>query len=448
MKMRAIAVIDGEHYPAVVRDALVTLGAEYDIMAAAFAGGTEKLASPPDEQRYGVQVVTGRNEAEALQLALELFAPDVVLDLSDEPVLTASDRMLLASIALSAGAAYRGADFAFTPPPVWLPARTPTLAIAGTGKRVGKTAISAFVARYLKDTGRDVVVLAMGRGGPEEPELIHGEEIELRAADLVALSAQGVHAASDNYEDAIMSRVTTVGCRRCGGGLAGAPFVSNVADGARLADTLGKDLIIAEGSGAASPPVLADATLLVTGAGRGVEYLKGYFGPYRMQRADALVIAGAEEPIASQAEVDALVEAARELRPDIPIVLATFRPRPLSDVAGMKAFFATTAPADLVPVLAAHLEQEFGCAVVGSSNALSDRARLREDMAAVAGRYDVLVTELKAAAVDVVAAAGEEAGVPTVFCDNEPLAVGCDDLSSVIEGLMHLVAERHAARSE
>jgi cyclic 2,3-diphosphoglycerate synthetase len=446
--LRAIAMIDGEHYPPVVRAALDTLSAEYEIVGAAFVGGTEKIGAERDLSVYAVPVTTAESVDAALAAAIERHRPDVVIDLSDEPVLTAADRVRLANIALAAGVAYRGADFTFTPPPELYAASTPTLAIVGTGKRVGKTAISAFVARYLKDTGRDVVVLAMGRGGPAEPELIRADELQLSTDDLVALARQGVHAASDNYEDAMMSRVATVGCRRCGGGLAGAPFVSTVLEGAMLADSLGKEVLIAEGSGAAAPPVVADATLLVVGAARGAGYLTDYFGPYRLHRADALVIAGAEEPVASPEQAQALVEAARAARPGLPVSLVSFRPRPLEDIAGRRVFFATTAPERLTSVLARYLEDEFGCTVVATSNQLSDRASLRIDLDRAAGTFDLLLTELKAAAVDVVATCGDELGIPTVFCDNEPHSVGGDPLPEVIEGLLALSADRHSARSE
>ena len=48
---------------------------------------------------------------------------------------------------------------------------------------------------------------------------------------LVALSRSGRHAASDHLETAALVGVPTVGCRRCGGGLAGAVGSSNVARG-------------------------------------------------------------------------------------------------------------------------------------------------------------------------------------------------------------------------
>lgn len=444
---RALALIDGEHYPPVVRFALAELSREFDVVAAVFAGGTEKVDAGANEAAYGVPVVVGPSAAAALAEAIRLHAPEVVVDLSDEPVLSASDRMALAGVTLGFGVTYRGADFAFEPPRRDTITSTPTLAIIGTGKRVGKTAVSAHVARALKAAGRDIVVLAMGRGGPAEPELIHGDQVALTTDDLLALARQGVHASSDNYEDAVMSRVATVGCRRCGGGLAGDTFFSNVAEGARLADSLDKELLVLEGSGAAIPPVHADATLLVVGAGQGVPYVRDFFGPLRLGIADAVVIAGAEEPVASAGALSELVDAIRRVREDVPIALVTFRPRPLADVSGAKVFFATTAPPGLLPVLCAHLETAFGCEVVGASPHLSNRVRLREDMAVWHGRYDLLLTELKAAAIDVVAAAGAEAGVPTVLCDNEPVASEGSDLAAAIDHVVGLAARRHDARS-
>lgn len=443
---RAVALIDGEHYPPVVRFALDELAAEYAVVAAVFLGGTEKIDAARDADVYGVPLVTGASAASALAAALARYAPDVVLDLSDEPVLTSAQRFSLASIALEHGAAYRGADFAFEPPPMLAAPRTPVLAIIGTGKRVGKTAVSADVARRLSAAGRDVVVLAMGRGGPAEPELIRGDKVKLTTADLLALARQGKHAASDNYEDAVMSRVTTVGCRRCGGGMAGATYFSNVPEGAALADSLGKELLISEGSGAAIPPVAFDAAILVVGAGRGETYVRDYFGPYRIASADLVVLASAEEPTASAADVARIRAAIAEQRPGLPVIATHFRVRPIEPVTGKRVFFATTAPAEALPRLVGTLSAEYGCEVVGASANLSDRARLREDMAACAGRYDVLLTELKAAAIDVVAAVGDEAGVPTVLCDNVPMAVDGTDLGEHIERVAKLAIDRGLAR--
>jgi predicted GTPase len=255
--VRVVALIDGEHYPPVVRFALEELGREHEVLAAAFAGGTEKVDGDDDGQVYGLPVVRSYSAEAAMALAIEAYAPEAIVDLSDEPVVSSAERFRLASVALLHGVGYRGADFAFEPSADEVVTRTPTLGIIGTGKRVGKTAISAHVARHLKAAGRDIVVLAMGRGGPAEPEVIHGEQVELTTEDLLAVAREGVHASSDNYEDAVMSRVTTVGSRRCGGGMGGATYFGNVREAARVADALGKELLVCEGSGAAIPPCTA-----------------------------------------------------------------------------------------------------------------------------------------------------------------------------------------------
>src|SRR5439155_26057137 len=169
------------------------------------AGGTEKLRGELD---YGVPLLA--------ELEDGLAYAEVVVDLSDEPVLGPRERFLLASRALAAGLRYEGADFHFEPPSYEsLP--IPSLAVIGTGKRVGKTAVTGHVARLLA-RDRRVVVVAMGRGGPPEPELI---ERPRSLDELLALSRAGRHAASDHLETAAVARVVTVGCRRAGAGLAG-----------------------------------------------------------------------------------------------------------------------------------------------------------------------------------------------------------------------------------
>ena len=443
---RVVALIDGEHYPPVVRFALEQLSAEHEIVAAAFLGGTEKVDLDSGHETYGVPLVSAEGAEEAVATAIEQYGPDLVVDLSDEPVVTSADRFRLAGVALAHGVEYRGADFHFSPPTAALHTVTPALGLIGTGKRVGKTAISAYVARLLKARGRDIVVLAMGRGGPAEPELIRGDQVALTTPDLLELAKQGKHASSDNYEDAVMSRVTTVGCRRCGGGMAGETYFSNVPEGARLADSLNKELLILEGSGAAIPPVHADASILVVGAGRGLTYVRDYFGPFRLGKADAVVLATAEEPNASTAEIEAIRQAIEEICPGMPVATTTFRPAPIEPVDGARVFFATTAPAAVLDKLSAHLEDEYGCTVVGASPHLSNRSLLRGDMQAASGEYDLLLTELKAAAIDVVATAGEEAGVPTVLCDNVPVPVDGGDLDGVLLEASRLAIERGAER--
>ena len=84
--------------------------------------------------------------------------------------------------------------------------------------------------------------------------------------------------------------------------------------------------------------------------------------------------------------------------------------------------------------------------MVASSPHLADRALLRADLAAAAGTFDTLVTELKAAAIGVVALAGEEIGVPVVLADNVPVRVGGDDLEETIAAIADLAIERGRRR--
>ena len=161
----------------------------------------------------------------SLEEAIAELAPDVVLDLSDEPVLGPPARFRLAARALALGVPYEGADFRLDPPRFEAIA-TPSIAVIGTGKRVGKTAVTGHVASELA-RDRSVVVVAMGRGGPARAGARRGRG--RRSPICSALSRAGRHAASDHLETAALTGVPTVGCRRCGGGLAGAVGISNVA---------------------------------------------------------------------------------------------------------------------------------------------------------------------------------------------------------------------------
>jgi cyclic 2,3-diphosphoglycerate synthase len=167
---RTIALVDGEHYPPVVRAALAVAGRDDQIVAALLLGGTEKLRGAPD---YGVPLEdAGRDAAAGMLAAARKHAAGRIVDLSDEPVLSERERFRLVSHALAAGLSYHGADFEFRPPP--RPAAgVPAIAVIGTGKRIGKTAVCGHMARLLGERHR-VVVVAMGRGGPEQPELVDG----------------------------------------------------------------------------------------------------------------------------------------------------------------------------------------------------------------------------------------------------------------------------------
>jgi cyclic 2,3-diphosphoglycerate synthetase len=413
--VRAIAVIDGEHYASVVRDALVEL--PYDVVAAVLVGGTEKLRGGED---YGVPL------AGSLEAAIAEHSPDVVLDLSDEPVLGPPARLRLAAKALALGVPYEGADFRLDPPR-FEPIRTPAIAVIGTGKRVGKTAVTGRLARTVARE-RSVVVVAMGRGGPAEPELV---DVRPTVADLLALSRAGRHAASDHLETAAVTGLPTVGCRRCAGGLAGAVGISNVLAGAALAESLGPDVVVLDGSGAAIPPVAADRRVLVASAADDAAITTGYLNPYRFLLADLVVVTMAEDGV----EHADLAAAVSDLtRPGVPVVRAVLRPRPLENVRGRRIAFFGTAPQAQHERIAAHLVEVHGADVVHVSGNLADRAALRDELARL--DVDAVVVELKAAAIDLVAEHAALRGIDVVLAANDVVPLpGEPDLDVELERL-------------
>jgi len=375
---RAVALIDGEHYAPVVRDALRAL--PYEWVGAILVGGTEKLRA---HESYGVPLVESFVDAE------------VVVDLSDDPVLAPAERFRWASRALASGLPYVGAGFRFDPP-VFERIDVPSIAVIGTGKRVGKTAVSARVATlFARD--RDVVVVAMGRGGPAEPELV---ERPPSIADLIALSRSGRHAASDHLELAVVTGLPTVGCRRAGGGLAGQVAVSNVSQGARVAAARRPGLVVFDGSGSAIPPIAADRRVLVVGPG-GAD---APFGLYRRLVSDLVVAVGCE------------------LEGAVPAIL---RLRPLEPLEGRVAVF-TAGGLDV-----GHLDAD----VVHVSRSLGDRVALAAELEGLDA--DTYLIELKAAAIDVVAEHALERGAKVVLAENKVVADGLDEsiLALVPEGV-------------
>jgi cyclic 2,3-diphosphoglycerate synthase len=376
--MRAVVVIDGEHYAPVVRDALATL--PYEVIGVWLAGGTEKLRGGED---YGVPLVD------------DFEGADIVVDLSDEPVLSPPRRFQLASRALALGIPYIGADFRFEPP-LFEEFPLPSIAVMGTGKRVGKTAVTGHVARTLARDAR-VVVVAMGRGGPVQPEVIDAPPT-LDA--LLGLSRAGRHAASDHLETALAAGVVTIGCRRAGGGLAGAVTYSNVNEGARLAADRTPDVVVFDGSGAAIPPVAVDKRILVVGPGQDAT---AYLNAYRVLISDLVVVLG-----------DANADGIRAVK-DVPVVPVELRLRPLEPLRGRRVAVFTTGPAPTD-----HLEAD----VVAVSRNLADRARLRADLEAIDA--EVYLVELKAAAIDVVAEAAAERGVEIVLAVNDVVSSELD----------------------
>jgi cyclic 2,3-diphosphoglycerate synthetase len=415
--MRALAVGDGEHYAPVVRDALAEL--PYEFLGVWLAGGTEKLRGGDD---YGVPVV------DELEAAIAELEPEIVVDLSDEPVLGPRERFRVASRVLALGLPYVGPDFRLDPPEL-APFPRPSLSVIGTGKRVGKTAVTGHLARLLA-RDRDVVVVAMGRGGPREPEVA---EVRPTVQRLLELSREGRHAASDYLETAALAGVVTIGCRRCGGGLAGSPGATNVLAGAALAAERDPELAIFDGSGAAIPPVDTGARVLVTSTAQPSEVVTGYLNAYRILVSDVVVVTGGVD--------DALIEAIHDVK-DVPVVPVELRPRPVEPIAGRRVAYFSTAPAHAREMIERHLREEHGAEVTFVSGNLARRDALRDEISRA--EAEVYLVEIKAAAIDVVAEAALARGVEVVFADNELVPAGVLDLDTELIRLAEQAIAREA----
>ena len=101
--MRVIALIDGEHHPAVTRDALDRLAAVHDLQGVLFVGGEEKVGEPAladPAATWGREVtVASAAPADGLRGLASRTAVDAIIDLSGAPVLDGAARFGLASLA-------------------------------------------------------------------------------------------------------------------------------------------------------------------------------------------------------------------------------------------------------------------------------------------------------------------------------------------------------------
>jgi cyclic 2,3-diphosphoglycerate synthetase len=414
--MRVIAVIDGEHHPGVVRDALDRLAVDHEIVAVLFAGGEEKVSAAvldDPQTHYGRDVVSGDDLPNA--------DADAVFDLSGGPVLTPERRLELAAVALDRGLEYLAPGLRISAPPVErIEAGVPIVSVIGTGKRAGKTAVAGHLASLLRERGAEPVIVSMGRGGPAEPQLVRaGELLDVRR--LLEIARGGDHAASDYLEDAALAGVATVGTRRCGEGPAGEVFDSNVADGVRLALTLDAEVVILEGSGSSLPPVAADRTVCVT---RGEPGALAGLGALRLMRSQLVIALG-----------DGGAEVAH---PNV--IRCEFDPEPAEPVpAGARVAVFTTATRPGAERIWTGLEQK-GLQVAFVSTALARRAELERDLAQATGEgCDLFLTEIKAAAIELVAEYAERTGIPLGFLRNRLTALPGE--RSPDDALWHLFEE-------
>jgi cyclic 2,3-diphosphoglycerate synthase len=437
--LKVIALIDGEHHPAVTRDALALLAGGHELCAVLFVGGEEKVPEAvlaDSLAHFGVAVtLAGTDPASDLRRLADGSGAAAVVDLSGEPVLDGPRRHELAAAALDRGLEYRAGGLVLTPPPIErLEGEVPIVGVIGTSKRCGKTAVAGHLARLLSETGGDPVIVAMGRGGPPEPTLVRAEERTDRAR-LLAIARAGGHAASDYLEGALLAGVTTIGCRRCGEGPAGEVFDSSVVEGARLALTLEPGAIVLEGSGAAFPPIAADRNVCVVRAPSARADALSFLGPFRLLRSHLVLLVGADE--VATGELAALKAAIGRWCPDTPVIGCTLEPEPAEEVpTGTRVAVFTTASAAAEPHIRARLAESGVDVQLFSSNLARRDALARDIELAVRQHCDLFLTELKAAAVDTVAEQAERRGVGLVFLRNRPQSLaGEPDLDAELLAL-------------
>lgn len=433
--MRLVVLVDGEHHPRAVVHTLEAIASRGDeVLGAVFCGGTEKVDLTRLDEVYGVAVEQPGDAgvAGALASALDRWKPDVALDLTDEPVLSPADRFRLAAIALAKGVTYRGADFELRARHFERIVTKPSLRVYATGKRTGKTAVASAIARHAVERGHRPIIVAVGRGGPHPPRVIEAGTL-LDPTLLLEWADAGQHASSDYVEDALTSGVTTIGCLRVGGGLAGATVHSNVDEAARIAQERDEDLVIFEGSGASFPDIAADGGVVCIPATITADELNGYLGPYRLLLADLAVVTMADSSSAAATE-----ELIHTIAPELDVIHVSFRPEPLTPVRGRRAFLCSTAPASAADVLREHLESVHGCEIVGITHRLSDRVRLQAEIEQ-APDHDIVLTELKAGAIDVAARAALAAGKEVVFVNN---ALVGDGIAGAFDRVLEKVTSR------
>ena len=206
-----------------------------------------------------------------------------------------------------------------------------------------------------------------------------------------------------------------------------------------LANEVDSKIAIFEGSGAAIPPIKTDKKIALIGANQPIENLTTYFGPYRVGLGDLVILTMCEEPMCSADKIKEIEEFVADVNPDAVVISTVFRPKPLDDISGKKVLFATTAPEAVKDKLVEYLEENYDCKVIGTTAHLSNRPLLREDMKKYMDDADVMLTELKAAAVDVATKDAIEHGLEVVYCDNIPIPIddSYPDLSESVIALIY-----------
>ena len=281
-------------------------------MAAVLVGGTEKLR--------GEARATGAARAESVEEAVERASPDLVVDLSDEPVLGPLERLALAGRVLALGIPYEGPDFRFDPPPSRRRGRADprrsSAPVSGSGRpRSRGTWRGASRRRGASSSSR------WGEAGRQSRKSSVAADGRGAARALARRPPRGLRPPRDGRrrrrDDGRLPAL-----RR---GLAGAVAVSNVLEGVSVAAGARPGPGVLDGSGAALPPVAAGRRVLVRRPRSRSSVAAGYLNTYRALIADLVVVTMAEEEPPTPSSRGAL---RAHVRPGAPVIRTVLRPRP------------------------------------------------------------------------------------------------------------------------
>ncbi len=167
-------------------------------------------------------------------------------------------------------------------------------------------------------------------------------------------------------------------------------------------------------------------------------------------RSDLIIMTMCEPPMASMEKVQEMDALIRGINSQAKVVHTIFRPKPLEDIEGAKVFLAVTTLPSMVNALSKSLEDEYGCKVIMTSTHLANRQKLIEDIKYGLEEHpeiDTLITEVKAAGIDVATRMAFGSGLRVVYIDNILRSVGGDgDLTQLIKEIAQVAVKRYAER--
>ena len=116
---KVICLVDGEHYFPVTKSAIDKIESKgYEVELLLFIGGTEKLRDSNVDvisEFFNKPVIFGKDHKlipyDLIKKSIEKYNPDIVIDLSDEPVVNYGKRFKIATVVLQEGVIYKGPDF-------------------------------------------------------------------------------------------------------------------------------------------------------------------------------------------------------------------------------------------------------------------------------------------------------------------------------------------------